>query len=85
MEQVQNVSDKELSKEEVKDFFRNVLDKTVEGTAAQIYAVTAINYILNLPNVYEVMDAENKELARDIWLHIKQAGFQLKEPPMLFE
>ncbi|MGI6525569.1 MAG: hypothetical protein ACOX2O_09825 [Bdellovibrionota bacterium] len=73
------------TKEELKDFLRNVLDKTTDGSAAPIYAVTAINYVMNLPNIYDVLDQENKELARDIWLHIKQAGFQLKDPAILFE
>lgn len=74
-----------VSREDLRDFLRNVLDKTADGSAATIYSVSAINYVMSLPNVYDLLDQECKELARDIWLHIKQAGFQLKDPPLLFE
>jgi hypothetical protein len=44
-----------------------------------------MNFVLNLPNIYNLLDNENKELARDIWLRIKQSGMQLRNPPMLFQ
>ena len=73
------------SAEELRAFLRDILDKTADGTSAPIYSMTAINYVMNLPNVYDLLDQENKELARDIWLHLKQAGLQLREPTLLFD
>ena len=33
---------------------------------------------------YCLKAAENKEIARDVWLRLKQAGLQLRNPPILF-
>lgn len=73
------------SKEELKTFLLSVRDKMADQSSAAIYAVGAMNYVLNLPNIYNLLDNENKELARDIWLRIKQSGMQLRNPPMLFQ
>lgn len=72
------------SKKDLKSFLLNIQDKLTDGTAAPVYALTAMNRILTLPNIYDCLDKENKELARDIWLRIRQAGFQIKNPPLLF-
>ena len=55
-----------------------------EEIAAPIYAVTAMNQILTNPEFLTFFSDENKELARDIWLRIKQGGFQVRDPPTLF-
>ena len=73
------------NKEELKAFLLNVRDKLSDKSSAPIYALTGMNYVLNLPNVYDILSDENKELARDIWLRLKQAGVQVKAPPMLFK
>lgn len=73
-----------VTKADLKSFLQSVRDKMVEGLAAPIYALSAINHVMALPDVYDLLDADNKELARDIWLRLKQAGMQVKNPPMLF-
>ena len=72
------------TKAELKSFLLNIRDKMTDEQAAPLYAMSAINYALNLPDIYSMMDNENKELARDIWLRIRQAGLQVRSPAMLF-
>jgi len=75
----------ELANEaDLKSFLLNVRDKMAEEVAAPIYAISAINGILTDPEHYVFLNDENKEIARDIWLRIRQAGFQVRNPPMLF-
>jgi hypothetical protein len=70
--------------DELKNFLNGIRDKMSEGSAAPIYAMTAMNYIMNEPAIYKLLTEENKEIARDIWLRLKHAGIQLKNPPLLF-
>lgn len=72
------------SASDLKSFLLCVRDGMADDTVAPIYAVSAINNILSNSKIYKMLDKENKELARDIWLRIKQSGMQLKNPPMLF-
>ncbi len=72
------------STQDLKTFLLALRDKMVEGQSAAIYAVSAMNHVLTLPKIGDYLDNENKELARDIWLRIKQSGMQLRNPPMLF-
>lgn len=72
------------SRPELKTFLGNVRDKLAESAAPPIHCVSAMHHVLNLPDVYDLFDAENKEIARDIWLRIKQHGLHLRLPPMLF-
>lgn len=72
------------SKGDLKNYLMDVRDKMTDGTAAPVYALTAINSIMSSQESSAYLDDQNKEIARDIWLRIKQAGFQLKNPPMLF-
>lgn len=73
------------SKEDLKAFLVGIRDKMTDQSAAPIYAVSAMNFALNLPTIYTLLDNENKEIARDIWLRIKQSGMQLRNPPLLFQ
>ncbi|NDC37699.1 MAG: hypothetical protein EBZ48_06560 [Proteobacteria bacterium] len=72
------------TKEELKSFLLSIRDKMAEQSAASIFAVSAVHHILTLPNIYSILDNENKEIARDIWLRLKQSGMQLRNPPLLF-
>ena len=72
------------SKSEPKDFLLNIRDKMTEDTAAPVYAASAMNHVLSMPDIYDLLDKTNKELCRDIWLRLKKAGFHLRIPPMLF-
>ncbi len=73
------------SKADLKAFLLNVRDKLADETAAPIYAVSALNCVMSDPGVYALLNKENKELARDIWLRIKQAGFHMENPRLLFD
>lgn len=83
------VSEAELFSEmttpaEVKKFLTSLRDRMAEQTAAPIFAVSALNHLLNLPKIYQLLDNESKEVARDVWLRLKQSGLQLRNPPILF-
>ncbi len=71
--------------EQLKEFLLNIRDRMADRSAAPIYALSALNHVMNQPNIYDLLNKDNKELARDIWLHLRQAGFQLKNPPLLFD
>jgi hypothetical protein len=72
------------SKGDLKQFLLSIRDKMEEGAAASIYAVTAMNHVMNLDSIYAWLDNDNKEIARDIWLRIKQSGLQVRNPSLLF-
>ena len=70
--------------QDLKNFLSNVRDRLREQSAAAIFALSALNYAMSHPKIYELLDNENKELARDVFLRLKQSGLQVKSPPMLF-
>ncbi len=78
------VTSKIQTSEELRNFLLGVRDRLGDGSAATVYAVTAMNHVLSLPTIYDLLDKESKELARDVWLRIRQQGVQLKNPPLLF-
>lgn len=69
---------------ELNTFLNSVRDRLADDAAAPVHALAAMHYLLRQPGVYEWLDNENKEIARDIWLRLKKAGMQLRCPPMLF-
>jgi hypothetical protein len=69
---------------ELKTFLTNMLDKVKEDAAPPIYIASAMNHVLNISDIYTLLDNESRELARDIWLRLKASGFQVKNPPLLF-
>ena len=72
------------TKADLKAFLANVVDKMSDQVAAPIYAMAAMQHVFNLPNIYELLDKTNREVARDIWLRLKQSGMQVRNPPMIF-
>lgn len=82
---VEGVVSSITTKDELKSFLLSIRDKMAEQSAASIFAVSAVHHILSLPNIYSILDNENKEVARDIWLRLKQSGMQLRNPPLLFK
>lgn len=72
------------TKNDLKSFLLVVRDKMIEDASTSIYVTAAMNYVLNIEDIYDLLNNENKELARDIWLRLKQNGLQLKNPPLLF-
>jgi hypothetical protein len=72
------------SVDDMRQFLLSIRDR-MSDQCAPVYALAAMNRVLNLSNIYDILDGENKEIARDIWLRLKQAGFHVKTPPMLFD
>lgn len=72
------------SKTDLKSFLLSLRDRMTDESAPPVYAMAAMNHVLTLPDIYNLLDNETKEIARDIWLRLKQAGFQVKSPPLLF-
>ena len=72
------------TKAEMKSFLSTVRDKLFAGNASPIQALSALQYTFKLSNVYEILDKSNKEIAKEIWVKLKQSGIQLKNPPILF-
>ena len=73
------------TKADLKKFLQDVRDKMTDGSAPPVYALTAMNYVLNLHDIYNFLSDQSKELARDIWLRLRQSGVKLKNPPLLFD
>ena len=69
---------------ELKLFLTNLLDKMKDEAAAAIYISAAMNHVLNIPEIYELLDNESREMARDVWLRLKATGMHIKNPPLLF-
>lgn len=72
------------TKQELKEFLISLREKLNDESTATIFAMSALSYVLNLPNIYELFDQDTKECARDLWLRLKTAGMQIKDPPLLF-
>jgi len=72
------------TKAELKTFLTSVRDQLFTSAAPPIHSVTALQYVFRLDNVYELFDKANKEIAKEIWVKLKQSGIQLKNPPILF-
>lgn len=69
---------------ELKTFLQSLIDRMGEGQVATIFALSAINHLLSKQEIYSLFCPETKELARDIWLRIKQSGVQVRNPVFLF-
>ena len=48
------------SSSDLKEFLTGLRDKMSEQTAAPIYALSAMNYVLSLPDIYRLLDDEIK-------------------------
>ena len=69
---------------ELENYLKEIRDSLKNKTASSVYALSAIKHALNLENIYEILDQNNKELAREIWLDLKKEGIQVENPPLLF-
>ena len=69
---------------ELKNFLITIQDR-MAADASPIYVVSAMNYVLNLPQIYDCLDTDNREMLRTIWLRLKSSGLTLRQPPLLFE
>lgn len=79
---------KELSKigtkADLKAFITEVHDKMLKEQAAPIFAMSAMQQIMSLDNIYDLLDNQSKEILQEIWVKLQQSGFHLRKPPLLF-
>lgn len=68
----------------LKTFLQSLLDRMEDSQVAPIFAFSAINHLLSKSEFLPLFCTETKELARDIWLRVKQSGLQVRNPVFLF-
>jgi hypothetical protein len=79
-----------IEQEQLKDrkdlnaYLLRIKDRLTDKTLAPVHALSAMKWVLSQPNIYALLNADNKELARDVWLRVRQSGVQVKNPPLLF-
>lgn len=72
------------SKKELREYVANIEKRVVEKAGADIAALVAINHILRMPNVEELVDPEIKSQIKDLWIKLKATGITVEDPPLLF-
>jgi IS30 family transposase len=72
------------SKADLKAFITEVHDKMLKEQAAPIFAMAAMQQIMSLDNIYDLLDSQSKEILQEIWVKLQQSGFHLRKPPLLF-
>ena len=65
-------------------FVSDVRDKLLKDEAAPIFAMAAMQQVMTLDAIYDLMDKEIKEILQEIWVKLSQHGFHLRRPPLLF-
>jgi hypothetical protein len=56
----------------------------LKDDAAAIFAMAAMQQVMSLDSIYDLMDKENKEILQEIWVKLSQSGLHLRKPPLLF-
>lgn len=86
-----DTSDKEIkeiaqitTKADLKAFITEVHEKVLKEQAAPIFAMAAMQQILTLEKIYDLLDSQSKEILQEIWVKLSQSGFHLRKPPLLF-
>jgi len=72
------------SKAELRTFITDVHDRLMKDQAAPIFAMSAMQQVMSLDNIYDLLDGQNKEILQEIWVKLSQAGLNLRRPPLLF-
>lgn len=72
------------NKAELKAFITDVRDRLLKDQAAPIFAMAAMQQVMNLDTIYDLLDNQNKEILQEIWVKLSQSGFNLRKPPLLF-
>ena len=70
--------------EDLKVFLVSIRDRLSDKTCAPVYALSGLSHALRLTGIYQFLNEENRELARDIWLRLKKSGLHVDAPPILF-
>lgn len=72
------------TKAELKTYISSVRDKLLKEQAAPIFAMAAMQQVMSLDSIYDLLDSHNKEILQEIWVKLSQSGFHLRKPPLLF-
>lgn len=72
------------TKADLKAFITEVHEKVLKEQAAPIFAMTAMQQVMSLENIYDLLDSQSKEILQEIWVKLSQSGFHLRKPPLLF-
>jgi hypothetical protein len=72
------------TKSELCAFVTEVRDRLLKDEAAPIFAMAAMNQVMSLDGIYDLLDKDNKEILQEIWVKLSQSGFHLRKPPLLF-
>jgi len=72
------------TKSELCAFVTDVRDRLLKDDAAPIFAMAAMNQVMSLDAIYDLLDKDNKEILQEIWVKLSQSGFHLRKPPLLF-
>lgn len=77
--------EKITNKKELGSYLTSIHSMLEKEEVAPVYALSALNDVLQMEGVYDLLDQGNKEIARTVWLQLKKSGVQLENPPMLFD
>ena len=70
---------KELSristKADLKAFITEVHEKMLKEEAAPIFAMAAMQQIMSLDTIYDLLDSQSKEILQEFWVKLQQSGF----------
>jgi len=72
------------TKEELRSFVTDVRDRLLKEEAAPIFAMSAMQQVMSLDSIYDLLDKEIKEMLQEVWVKLSQSGFHLRKPPLLF-
>lgn len=73
-----------VTKADLKAFITDVHEKLLKEQAAPIFAMAAMQQVMSLDNIYDLLDSQSKEILQEIWVKLSQSGFHLRKPPLLF-
>ena len=77
-------SDDITSSESLQTFLQSLLDRLAEDQVPPLFVFSVMNHLISSQRICALFCADSKELARDIWLRIKQSGMQVRNPVFLF-
>ena len=72
------------SKADLRAFITDVHERLMKEQAAPIFAMAAMQQVMSLDNIYDLLDSQNKEILQEIWVKLSQSGLHLRRPPLLF-
>jgi len=72
------------TKADLRTFITDVRDRLLKDQAAPIFAMSAMQQVMSLDSIYDLMDKDNKEILQEIWVKLHQSGLPLEEATASF-